>query len=210
MTPSSPRQLLQDSLVIATHNPGKLHEMSAMLADYAIECLSAGNLGLAEPEETGTTYIANARLKAVAAATASGMPALADDSGFEVMAINHAPGLFSARWAGPQKDFSMAMEKVHEAVLASGNDDRRACFVCALSLAWPDGHDETVEGKITGHFTWPPRGDKGFGYDPVFIPEGSSLTFGESDQDWKHSISHRAVAFAALQSRCLVAAKLRH
>ena len=141
-------------------------------------------------------------LKAKAAALASGMPALADDSGFELMAINKAPGLYSARWAGPNKDFGFAMQKVNEAFIASGSDNTHARFVCALSIVWPDGHDETVEGIIDGDFVWPPRGENGFGYDPVFVLKGEDKTFGEVDPDWKHSVSHRAKAFEQLLTRC--------
>lgn len=204
------RQLLEDRLIVASHNDGKVREIAEMLKPWAVEVVSAAGLGLAEPEETETTYQGNAALKALAAAQVAGLPALADDSGFEVEAINNSPGLYSARWAGPDRDFSFAMKKVHEAVQASGQSDRRCRFVCALSLAWPDGHVETVEGRIEGEMVWPPRGEKGFGYDPMFQPLGHNLTFGEADPDWKHSVSHRAVAFADLIARCFASTPKRH
>ena len=204
------RQLLEDSLIVASHNQGKVREIGDMLSPWAITVSSASGLGLPEPEETETTYKGNATLKALAAAQAAGLPALADDSGFEVEAINNAPGLYSARWAGPNKDFNAAMEKVHEAVMASGSDDRRCRFVCALSLAWPDGHHETVEGRIEGHMVWPPRGDLGFGYDPIFEPLGHDKTFAEVDPEWKHSVSHRAVAFATLIEMCFADTPKQH
>ena len=205
-----PRQLLEDSLIVASHNQGKVREIAALLTPWALEVSSAAGLGLAEPDETETTYQGNAALKALAAARAAGLPALADDSGFEVEAINNAPGLYSARWAGPERNFDAAMEKVHQAVVASGLDNRRCRFVCALSLAWPDGHHETVEGRIEGEMVWPPRGDKGFGYDPIFQPTGHDKTFGEVDQTWKHEVSHRAVAFAMLIDRCFSDTPKRH
>lgn len=204
------RQLLEDTLIVASHNEGKVREIAELLEPWALIVQSASGLGLAEPEETETTYKGNAALKALAAAQAASLPALADDSGFEVEAINNAPGLYSARWAGPKRDFSAAMEKVQKAVLASGHDDRRCRFVCALSLAWPDGHHETVEGRIEGEMVWPPRGDLGFGYDPIFQPLGHDKTFAEVDPAWKHSVSHRAVAFAALIERCFAETPKRH
>ncbi|MGC6484721.1 MAG: RdgB/HAM1 family non-canonical purine NTP pyrophosphatase [Candidatus Puniceispirillales bacterium] len=204
------RQLQDDVLIVASHNEGKVREIADLLTPWALTVKSAAGLGLAEPEETETTYKGNAALKALAAARTAGHPALADDSGFEVEAINNAPGLYSARWAGPDRDFSAAMEKVHQAVIASGHEDRRCRFVCALSLAWPDGHHETVEGRIEGEMVWPPRGDRGFGYDPIFQPLGHDRTFAEVDPDWKHSVSHRAVAFAALIDRCFAATPKRH
>jgi XTP/dITP diphosphohydrolase len=146
----------------------------------------------------------NAILKARAAAMASNLPALSDDSGFELMAINKAPGLFSARWAGPNRDFGHAMKKVHDAFMASGSKSTDCRFVCALSIVWPDGHDETVEGIVEGDFVWPPRGKNGFGYDPVFVLKGESQTFGEVDPEWKHSVSHRAKAFTLLLERCFI------
>ena len=200
---SPPRRLDSGTLVVASHNEGKVREFRAMLERWVPDIRSAAGLGLPEPEETGSTYEENAAIKAKASAGASGLPALADDSGFEVRAIGGDPGLYSARWAGPKKDFAVAMEKVREAVEASGSGDRFCRFVCALALAWPDGHTETVVGTIDGELAWPPRGDKGFGYDPIFVPEGHTETFGESDPDWKQRVSHRARAFELLVDRCL-------
>ena len=200
---SRPRQLESGTLVVASHNEGKVREIRALLGPWALDIRSAAGLGLAEPEETGSTYRENAAIKAKAAARASGFPALADDSGFEVRAINGDPGLHSARWAGKDRDFSAAMERVRAAVEASGSDDRSCRFVCALSLAWPDGHDETVAGAIDGELAWPPRGDRGFGYDPIFVPEGRKETFAEAEPEWKHKVSHRARAFETLIDRCL-------
>ena len=183
-------------LVIASHNQGKVREIADLLAPFGIEVVSAGALGLPEPEETGSTFAANAELKAVAAATASGLPALADDSGLAVAALNGEPGIYSARWAGPDRDFGYAMEKVADAL--ADKEDRRAAFICALCLASPDGSSETFEGRVEGAIVWPRRGDKGFGYDPIFLPEGYDLTFGEMEPQAKHAISHRARAFALL------------
>lgn len=205
----APRKLAGETLVLATHNPGKVREIGELLAPYGMTVVSAGDLGLPEPEETGTTFIANAELKALAAATASGKPALADDSGFCVAALDGDPGIYSARWAGPSKDFSIAMELVHAKMVESGSDDTRAWFTCALTLAWPDGHCESVEGYVHGTAVWPPRGDKGFGYDPMFVPDGHDLTFGEVDSEWKHSVSHRADAFAKLVERCFDGGRTR-
>ena len=196
------RQFTEDALVIATHNVGKMREIGALFAGFDIHILSAADLGLSEPDETETSFTGNAILKARKAAMASGKPALADDSGLAVAALDGAPGIFSARWAGPSKDFSIAMDKVWTAFGASGQSDRSCRFVCALSLAWPDGHDETVIGDIAGSLVWPPRGDKGFGYDPIFSPDGYDETFAEVDPEWKHSVSHRARAFSALIDRC--------
>jgi len=187
-------------LVIASHNPGKVREIADLLALHGAEVVSAGDLGLPEPVEDGASFRANAAIKANAAAAASGLPALADDSGLAVEALNGEPGIHSARWAGPDKDFGVAMEKV-EAALA-GARDRRAHFACALALAWPDGHVETFEGAVHGRLAWPPRGDKGFGYDPMFVPDGHEITFGEMAPDDKHAISHRARAFAKLIAAC--------
>lgn len=184
------------TLVIASHNPGKVREIEALVAPFAVTVQSAGDLDLAEPEETGDSFIANAALKARAAATATGRPALADDSGLVVPALDGAPGIYSARWAGPAKDFAAAMQRVQDAL--AGADDRRAHFTCALALAWPDGHLTCFEGHAHGHLVWPPRGDRGFGYDPMFVPEGRSITYGEMDPDEKHAISHRADAFRQL------------
>jgi XTP/dITP diphosphohydrolase len=189
-------------LVVASHNPGKVREIGDLLAAFDVEAVSAGALGLPEPEETGKTFKANAELKALASATASGLPALADDSGLCVAALDGDPGIYSARWAGPGKDFAVAMQKIHELLEAGGKDDRRAHFTCALSLAWPDGHVETFEGHVHGTLVWPPRGERGFGYDPIFRADGHDITFGEMDQDAKHAISHRAVAFRQLIDAC--------
>ena len=195
----SPHRLLTGKVVIATHNSGKLVEMRELLAPFGIEAVSAGELGLPEPDETGTMFSENAAIKAEAAARASGLPAFADDSGLCVTALDGAPGLFSARWAGPSKDFAVAMEKVHDAILATGPDaGRDAHFVCALSLCWPDGHIETFEGRADGTLVWPPRGEHGFGYDAMFLPLGATETYGEIDPDAKHAISHRAAAFTLL------------
>ena len=185
-------------LVVASHNKGKAREMADLLGPYGVEILSAADLGLAEPEETGESFIANAELKARAAAKASGLPALADDSGLAVDALAGAPGIYSARWAGPAKDFAMAMCNVEEKLQAKGAADRKAHFVSALSLVWPDGHTETFEGRVDGTLVWPPRGTLGFGYDPMFMPDGSDTTFGEMQPVQKHAMSHRARAFRKL------------
>ncbi len=183
-------------LVIATHNPGKLREIAALLAPLGVQAVSAGDLGLPEPEEDAPDFAGNARIKALAAARASGLPALADDSGFCAAALDGAPGVVSARWAGPAKDFGMAMARVNTEIGAS--DDHRAWFIAALCLAWPDGHTATYIGRIDGVAVWPPRGAHGFGYDPMFVPAGRSDSFGEMNTDEKHAISHRARAFAQL------------
>lgn len=202
MTVAPVRKLSGTKLLVASHNPGKVCEIRELLAPFGMEIVAAAELDLPEPEETGTTFVANAELKALAAARAAGMPALSDDSGFCVAALGGDPGVYSARWAGPGKDFGVAMAKVWEAVRASGSTDRDARFACALSLAWPDGHTETVEGEVHGTLVWPPRGEHGFGYDPMFVPTGHEQTFGEVDSEWKHSVSHRADAFAKLVDRC--------
>jgi XTP/dITP diphosphohydrolase len=186
--------------VIASHNEGKVKEIRALLAPFGADVVSAGALGLPEPEETETTFIGNALLKAHAAAKAAGIPALADDSGLAVTALGGDPGIYSARWAGPKKDFAFAMQKVEDGL--TGKTDRSGRFVCALALAWPDGHAETVEGTVSGDLVWPPRGANGFGYDPMFKPTGYEITFGEMDPDAKHEISHRADAFRQLVARC--------
>jgi XTP/dITP diphosphohydrolase len=193
------RRFTGDTLVIASHNKGKVREIAALLGAYVAHFPSAGDLNLPEPEETETSFIGNAELKARAAATASGLPALADDSGLVVPALDGAPGIYSARWAGPTKDFAVAMKRVETEL---GDRDPSAYFVCALSLAWPDGHAESVEGRIHGRLVFPGRGEKGFGYDPIFIAEGRDITFAEMDPQEKHSISHRADAFAQLVARC--------
>jgi non-canonical purine NTP pyrophosphatase (RdgB/HAM1 family) len=196
-----PRKLAPgQKLVLASHNKGKLREIEALLRPLGIEVVSAGDLGLPEPEENAPDFAGNAVIKAVAAATASGLPALSDDSGFCVAALAGAPGVFSARWAGPAKDFGHAMATVHDRI--GDNPDRRAWFIAALCLAWPDGHTETFLGRIDGTVVWPPRGDKGFGYDPMFVPAGGQQTFGEIDAAEKHAISHRARAFAQVLTSC--------
>jgi XTP/dITP diphosphohydrolase len=187
-------------LVIASHNEGKVREIGDLLAPFGAEVISAAMLGLPEPEETGLTFAANALLKAHAAAALSGLPALADDSGLAVAALDGAPGIYSARWAGPKKDFALAMQTIEEKM--RGKSDRRAAFHCALALAWPDGHAEILEGRVEGILVWPPRGNQGFGYDPVFQADGQTLTFGEMAPDDKHAISHRAIAFQQLVARC--------
>ena len=194
------RRLAPGRLVLATHNPGKVLEIADLLAPFGMDVVAAGALGLPELEETGATFAANAELKALAAATASGLPALADDSGLCVDALGGAPGIYSARWAGEAKDFAAAMARVHDE-MAGGPDT--AHFVCALTLAWPDRHFETFEGRIDGRLVWPPRGDRGFGYDPMFVADGMAATFGEIDPADKHAISHRAKAFAGLVAACL-------
>lgn len=193
------RKLQPGKLVIASHNPGKVREIQALLGPYGITPVSAAELDLPEPEETGTTFVANAELKALQAADLSGLPALADDSGLCVEALGDEPGIFSARWAGETKDFAVAMKRVEDRLAALPEDTPRdAHFVCALALAWPDGHIEWFEGRVDGCLVWPPRGDRGFGYDPMFVPLGGEATFGEMDPDAKHAISHRAVAFKQL------------
>jgi XTP/dITP diphosphohydrolase len=190
-------------LVLASHNPGKLAELGDLLRPHGITAISAGSLGLPEPAEGAPDFVGNARIKAQAATEASGLPALADDSGFCVAALNGAPGVHSARWASPAKDFAHAMERVKRE--AADARDRRAWFVAALCLAWPDGHTETFVGRVDGQMTWPPRGTKGFGYDPMFVPAGAAATFGEMDSAEKHAFSHRARAFAQLMRACLLA-----
>ena len=189
-----------EKLVLASHNQGKLREIEALLRPHGINVVSAGALGLPEPVEDAPDFAGNARIKALAAATATGLPALSDDSGFCVAALNGDPGVLSARWAGPSKDFAAAMALVHERM---GNaPDKAAWFVAALCLAWPDGHTETFLGRIDGTVVWPLRGTRGFGYDPMFVPEDASITFGEMDPDEKHAISHRARAFKQMMEAC--------
>jgi XTP/dITP diphosphohydrolase len=200
-------------LVIATHNSGKLAEMRELLAPYGIEAVSAGELNLPEPEETGTTFVANARIKAEAAANATGLPAFADDSGLCVDALDGQPGIYSARWAGPSKDFTAAMSQIERLLQERGATEpaqRGAHFVSALCVAWPDGHLEEVEERVNGAMVWPPRGDAGFGYDPAFLPDGHERTFGEMTSIEKHGLpphgmglSHRAKAFVKLAEICL-------
>lgn len=196
------RRFAGERLVVATHNPGKLAEIAELLRPFGIGVAGAGALDLPEPEETGASFEANAELKARAAAQASGLPALADDSGLVVPALGGAPGIHSARWAGAGREFARAMAEV-EARLA-GKSDRRASFVACLALAWPDGHVESFRGEARGHLVFPPRGTRGFGYDPIFVPEGGSETFGEMDPARKHAISHRADAFRKLAAACFV------
>ncbi len=185
--------------MIASHNKGKIPEIAALLGPYGMDIVSAGELGVPEPEETGTSFAANAELKARFSADLTGLPALADDSGLCVEALDGDPGIFSARWAGPTKDFGMAMELVEKNLAAKGPDaGRDAHFVCALSLCWPDGHIESFEGRVDGIIVWPPRGNQGFGYDPIFQPLGHELSFGEMKPDAKHAMSHRADAFRKL------------
>ncbi|MBO0737740.1 MAG: RdgB/HAM1 family non-canonical purine NTP pyrophosphatase [Alphaproteobacteria bacterium] len=195
-----PRRFTAERLVIASHNPGKVEEIAALLAPFGIESVSAAALGLLEPEESGATFEANATLKATAAAEASGLPALADDSGLVVPALAGAPGIYSARWAGRTKDFRIAMAQVH---CRLGDKDRSAAFVAVLALARRGENTELFRGEIRGRLVWPPRGDRGFGYDPMFVPAGGTLTFGELDPAEKHRVSHRARAFAKLVETCL-------
>ena len=200
-------------LVIATHNPGKLAEMRDLLALYGVDAISAGELGLLEPEETGASFRANARIKAEAAAKASNLPAFADDSGLTVDALDGQPGIHSARWAGPDKDFRFAMNKIQSLLIergAKGAERRRGHFVSALCVAWPDGHVEEFEATVDGTVVWPPRGTLGFGYDPLFLPDGQTQTFGEMSAEEKHGLpphgrglSHRARAFLKLAEACL-------
>ena len=200
------RKLLPGQLVIASHNQGKVREIRDLLAPFGIEPVSAGELGLPEPKETGTTFAENALIKAQASAEASGLPALSDDSGLEVLALGGRPGVYTADWAErhwfegePGRDWYMAMGKVEGLLAEQGPDvDRSAAFVCTLALAWPDGHSEIFEGRVSGSLTWPPRGTLGFGYDPVFVPTTGTQTFAEIDPAEKHAISHRADAFQKL------------
>jgi XTP/dITP diphosphohydrolase len=199
---SAHRRFAGRRLVIASHNQGKVREIGELLAPFGVEVASAGELGLPEPEETGTTFLANAELKARAAAQAAGLPALADDSGLAVDALGGQPGIYSARWAGASRDFGAAMERVNRELAHAGAAQRRAHFVCALSLAWPDGDCESFEGKVFGTIVWPPRGEHGFGYDPIFQPDGETITFGEMEPARKHAMSHRADAFRQLVGAC--------
>lgn len=188
-------------LVLASHNRGKLAELSDLLRPHAIGAVAAATLGLPEPAEDAPDFVGNARIKALAAARASGLAALADDSGFCVAALNGAPGVHSARWAGPNNDFARAMKRVHREIGEAA--DRRAWFIAALCLAWPDGHTETFVGRVDGSATWPPRGSHGFGYDPMFMAAGTAVTFGEMDPADKQRLSHRARAFAQWSRACL-------
>ncbi|HEX7858100.1 MAG TPA: RdgB/HAM1 family non-canonical purine NTP pyrophosphatase [Sphingobium sp.] len=198
------RKLGPGRLVIASHNAGKVREITELLGPFGIEPVSAASLDLPEPEETGTTFLSNAELKAVQAADLSGLPALSDDSGLCVEALNGDPGIFSARWAGPDKDFGLAMQRIWQEVAAKGPDaGHDAYFICALVVAWPDGYTMEFEGRIDGRLVWPPRGDQGFGYDPFFVPNGHEQTFGEMEPAAKHAMSHRARAFELLKERLL-------
>ena len=206
----SAHRKLSGKVIIATHNPGKLAEMRDLLAPYGIETVSAGELKLPEPEETGTTFAENARIKATAATQRSGLPAFADDSGLCVDALGGAPGIHSARWAGPNKDFAGAMSNIQRIIDEKQTDDFRAHFVAALCLAWPDGHVEEFEARVDGTLVFPPRGTQGFGYDPIFLPDGFTRTFGEMSAEEKHGLpprgkglSHRARAFVKLADACL-------
>jgi len=213
MNPDRTHRKITGKLVIATHNPGKLAEMRELLAPHGIEAVSAGELGLAEPDETGDSFQANARIKAVAAADAAQLPAFADDSGLAVDALDGAPGIFSARWAGPGKDFTAAMTRIERLLQergATAPEQRGAHFVSALCVAWPDGHVEEVQARADGVLVWPPRGSAGFGYDPMFMPDGFTRTFGEMTSIEKHGLpplglglSHRARAFVKLAEICL-------
>jgi XTP/dITP diphosphohydrolase len=187
-------------LVIASHNEGKVYEFGELFAPFGVNCVSAGSLDLAEPEETGSTFEANALLKAHAAAAAAGLMALGDDSGLEVEALGGRPGIHSARWGGPTRDFGLAMERVHSELEATGGAYRRANFICALALAAPNHQCLAVVGKVFGSITWPPRGSRGFGYDPIFVPDGHTETFGEMDPDLKNALSHRMRAFEQMMN----------
>lgn len=192
-------------LVVASHNPGKIREIGDLIRPFGVEAVSAGTLGVSEPDETEATFAGNARLKALHSANATGLTALSDDSGLEVETLGGAPGIYSARWAGPTKDFKLAMEKVQQACAekkAWTRDGPRANFTAALCVAWPDGTTRVFEGKVFGHLIWPPRGERGFGYDPMFLADGESETFGDMEPDKKHAISHRARAFKLFVDAC--------
>jgi XTP/dITP diphosphohydrolase len=194
-----------DRLVIASHNEGKVRELAELFGPLGIDCISARSLDIAEPEETGTSFAENAMLKAEAAAKAAGMLALSDDSGLEVAALGGAPGIHSARWGGHERDFALAMQRVHRELEAKGVTAPRANFVCALTLASPKGSAQAFEGKVFGTLTWPPRGTKGFGYDPIFVPDGYNETFGEMERELKNRLSHRMRAFEQLMAETYVA-----
>jgi XTP/dITP diphosphohydrolase len=200
------RAFAEPKLIVASHNKGKLVEIADLLSRFAVETVGADALGLPEPEETGNTFIANAELKALAAATKAGLPALSDDSGLAVDALDGAPGIYSARWAETAngRDFDFAMHKIEMALHQKGDVPRTARFICALTLAWPDGHVESFEGKVEGTLVWPMRGKNGFGYDPIFLPLGGDMTFGEMEPAAKHAMSHRADAFTQLVDACFV------
>ena len=200
------RAFAEPKLIVASHNKGKLVEIADLLSRFTVETVGADALGLPEPEETGDTFIANAELKALAAATKAGLPALSDDSGLAVDALDGAPGIYSARWAETAngRDFDFAMHKIEMALHQKGDVPRTARFICALTLAWPDGHVESFEGKVEGTLVWPMRGKNGFGYDPIFLPLGGDMTFGEMEPAAKHAMSHRADAFTQLVDACFV------
>ncbi len=201
----APRAFHGRSLVVASHNEGKVHEICDLLTPFKIEVLSARELDLPEPIESGATFADNAKIKALSAAHSSSLPALADDSGLCVPDLGGAPGIYSARWAGTDKNFNAAMEKVHSDLDGQGITEARAHFWCSLCLGWPDGHVDVFEGQVHGTLVWPPRGRKGFGYDPMFLPDGESQTFGEMDPVRKHGLSHRARAFESLIHGCFPA-----
>jgi XTP/dITP diphosphohydrolase len=194
------RRFTEPRLVLATHNPGKVGELVELLAPWGIEVVSAGTLGLPEPEETGETFIDNALLKARAASAATGLPALADDSGLSVAGLGGRPGVHTADWAGSPRDFNVAMRRVQDEL--GSNPDRRAAFMSTLALVWPDGHEEVFEGKVEGVLVWPPRGTIGWGYDPMFAPDGSARTYGEMSTEEKNLTNHRARALAKLVKAC--------
>lgn len=201
--PNEKRQLLPGKLIAATHNKGKVAELRDLFEPLGFEVVSAIDLDLPEPEETESTFAGNAILKARAAAEATNVPALSDDSGLAVTALGGAPGIYSARWAGEPRDFYVAMEKVERELQETGSEDRSAKFVCALAVVWPDGHAEVYEGEVHGTLVWPPRGEKGFGYDPMFVADGEDITFGEMEPERKHAMSHRAVAVSLLKDALL-------
>lgn len=199
------RQLLEPKIVIASHNEGKVSEIRDLLIPFGISIISSHDAELPEPEETGVSFIENAELKAKIAAQLSGLPAIADDSGLSVSALGGAPGIYSARWAGKDKNFDKAMNRIADALLMSGCYDKKAFFHCALCLSWPDGESESVEGILPGQIVWPARGNRGFGYDPLFVPDGYTETFGEMDPIKKHAISHRSIAYKKLIKKCFPA-----
>lgn len=196
------RQFLESKIIIASHNKGKVDEIKNLLIPLGISVISSSDAELPEPEETGVNFIENAEIKSQIASELSGLPAIADDSGLSVSALGGAPGIYSARWAGKSKDFNRAMKRVADALLISGSSNKEAYFHCALSLSWPDGECESVEGILPGKIVWPARGKKGFGYDPMFLPDGYKETFGEMNPNKKHKISHRAIAYKKLIKKC--------
>lgn len=196
------RKFTEPKLLIASNNAGKVKEIAALLAPFGVEVVSAASFNLTEPEEDGDSFLANAAIKARYYSKATGLPALADDSGLCVTALNDAPGIYSARWAGEKKDFTLAMQRIEDAIKEKDSDDFSAYFICALCLYWPDGEEIAVEGRIDGQLSFPPRGDKGFGYDPIFIPQGYQETFGEMQGELKQKLSHRSNAFNKLIGKC--------